>query len=328
MKYPRKSPYLIYGKTEDGRYRVEDILHDDIWLLDPKEMAILSCLDGRHNPYKILPEYSRDDIQKTLEELEDNYLLAPKKKIQSAGIGSFSFPLIYCYPGKGITRFAKIYNFLLMTLFLPVFVLGLFVGKSGIFDIVPESIGELVLGILICSFTAIALHEVSHAFAALAYEGNIFEIGAGTSYFLPIGYVLIYYGNVKSRLKQIQINAAGIEMNLFLCGAFLLLKPVLIRSFFINFFIFTNLVIAVLNILPLDGQDGLNILSILFGKDDLLEYSKGVVKDSWKGKTPRSFRGFLAVAASCCLLGFQILIPLLAIVEGYSIIRLILLWVM
>ena len=323
MKYPRKSPYLIYVETENGHCKVEDILHDDVWMLDHKEMAILSCLDGRHNPYEFLPEYSKDDIQKTLKELEDSYLLAPKKKIHFEGLGSYSIPLMYCYPGKAITCFAKIYNFLLMTLFLPVFVLGLFVSKSNIIDVAPQSIGEVVVAILISGFVGIGLHELSHAFSSLAYGGNLFEIGIGTSFFLPIGYVLIYYENVKNTLKRVQIDAAGVEMNLLLCGSFMLLKPILIRSYIIDFFALANLLIAVLNILPLNGHDGLNILAILFKKDNLLEYAKSFIENSWKGNALRSFRPLITVAASYCLVGLQILIPLLAIVEGFSIVKLI-----
>lgn len=324
MKYPRKSPYLIYGKTENSFYKVEDLLHDDIWLLDYEEMAILSCLDGRHDPYELLPEYNRDYIQKTLEDFEKHYLLAPKKKLQSTGIGSYSIPLIYCNPGKAIKQFAEIYNFLLMTLFLPVFVLGLFLGKSNIFWIFPRSISELVTAIFIGGFVGIAMHEISHAFAALAYGGNLFEIGVGTSSFLPIGYVLLYCGNVRGRMKQIQIDAAGVEMNMLLCGVFMLLKPILIRSCIIDFFALANLTIAVLNILPLDGHDGLNILSKLFEKDDLLKYAKGLIKDSRNGEKNRSVHSFIAVVLSYSLVGFQIITPLITITEAYSLVRLLL----
>lgn len=35
MKYPQKSPYLIYKGMSEGRHKIEDFLYDEIWLLDP-----------------------------------------------------------------------------------------------------------------------------------------------------------------------------------------------------------------------------------------------------------------------------------------------------
>lgn len=318
MKYPQKSPYLIYKGMSEGRHKIEDFLYDEIWLLDPMEMAILRSLDGRHNPDHLPPECGRDYVHKTLEEFRDNHLLAPEKKIEFHGIGSCTIPLVYCYPGKCIRFFARVCNNLLMTLFIPVFLLGGYFSKTAISDVYIQSKGELIAAILIGSFVGIAMHELAHAFAALAYGGNVFEIGAGVSCFLPMGYVLMNYDNVKNRMKRIQIHFAGIEMNLFLSGIFMLLKHHFI------YMILVNLIMAVINILPLDGQDGLNILSALFNKDNLLKDAKCLIRDFWYGKTPRSIRSFTAVVASCCLAGFQVVLPLLAVIEGYSIVKLVL----
>ncbi len=326
MKYPRKSPYLIYKKTEHNDYRIENYLSYDVYRITNKTAAFLKCLDGRHNPYELLPDCSRSDVQKILREFKAYHLLAPKKNLIVFGVGSFMYPLIYCYPGKWKKLVAIICNFLLMALFFPTFILGLCLGKSSIIHIYAQSKIELFVAVLIGAIIGITMHELSHACAGLAYGAHIFEIGVGTKFFIPMGYVLMDPSNVKSRLKRVQIEAAGIEMNLFLCGALMFLKPAtFINPFVLKACILVNLSMGILNALPLNGLDGMRILSTLFKKENLLEHAKGIIIDRNKQirKTSRRAIAIAEIAASYFLVGFQLVLPMLVIFEGYNLVRLI-----
>lgn len=328
MRYPRKSPYLIYKRSAKDEYRIENYLYSESYRLNNKAVAFLKCLDGRHNPYKLLPGHSKADVRQKIRELKACHLLAPKKEMLVHGIGSCMYPLIYCYPGRLQKFLAQIYNFLLMALFIPVFILGLCYGTQSTFHVYAQSKGELFAAMILGTVIGVAMHELSHTCAGLAYGAHIFEIGIGTQFFIPMEYVLMDDSNVRNRLQKIQINAAGIEMNFLLYGVFMLLIPSgFVSPFIIKACSLVNLVMAILNALPLNGLDGMKIISTVFKKEDLLKYAKRIIRNRKKqGRKPERSVGTIAVvAASYGLIGFQIVLPLLLIYEGYSLVRLILL---
>ena len=60
MKYPQKSPYLIYSHTGVNEYTVENRLTSERYSLDYTLYTLLRRLDGKKNPYSVLPSVSKD----------------------------------------------------------------------------------------------------------------------------------------------------------------------------------------------------------------------------------------------------------------------------
>lgn len=323
MKYPRRSPYLIYKRVGKDEYKVENYLYSEAYRVDFVTTAFLRQLDGRHNPYALLPKCDKEYVRKLLRNLKDCNLLAPEKKLLTLGIGRCMYPLMYCYPGKIQKLLAEVWNLLLMILFIPMLIKGMCIYGSGSFSVYMQSKNELYLGMLIGVSVGISLHELSHSCAGLTYGGHLFEIGIGTYFFIPMGYVLLDNTHIKNRFHRIQIYAAGVEMNLLLYGVFMRLVPTgFISPFVMYVAAFENLGLAILNMLPLDRVDGIKILSIILRKKDLLKHAKTMIKRrKYYRRNPRKI---VAVSAAYALVGFQVVIPILFVCEGYNLVKLIL----
>ena len=325
MKYPRRSPYLIFKRVARDEYRVKNYLYSETWRTDRMTATFLRQLNGRRNPCDLLSECSEGYVRQLIKDLEKCNLLAPaKKKLMSIGKGCWIFPLVYCYPGKAQRRLAQVWNCILMLMFVPLLMQGIFIRNGMMHLLHMQSKGEVYAGMLIGVGVGMLLHELSHTCATLAYRGHLFEIGIGIRFLMPLGYVLLDDSHIKSKLRRIQINAAGIEMNLLLYGVFMCLIPTgFISPFVMYLAAVENLVLALLNLLPLDLFDGIRILSVIFGKEDLLEHAKTLIK---RRKHYRKNPGrAAAVTASYALVGFQIVLPLMMAYELFCLVKLILL---
>ena len=322
MKYPQKSPYLIYSHIGDNEYTVENRLTSERYRLDYMLYTFLRRLDGKRNPYSILPGVSRDVVRLLINDLREANLLASEKRIQRLGIGSCMYPLIYCYPGKTQKQLAKTWNYVLMMAFIPFFLIGLYLSVTGEFSVQMQSKSELYVGIVLGVGVGILLHELSHMCAGLTYGGQLFEMGVGTHCFLPMGYVLLDTEHIQTRTNKLQIYMAGIEINLLLYGVFMCLVPIGFLSPFVLYLAaIENLALATFNLLPFDGLDGIMILSTILGQTDILRKAKGIIK---KRKCHRKTgKNSTAVIAAYVLVGFQLLMPFLIAYEGYCLVRLI-----
>ena len=324
MKYPKKSPYLIYKRIGRDEYRVENYIYSEVYHLSCQTAMFIRRLDGKHNPYELLPDCSKEDVSELMQELKDCNLLAPRKKPLVTGWGCVLYPLVYCYPGKLLKELAVIWNEILMIMFIPMMLIGINLQKRTE-HIYMHSKNELYLAIFLGALSGIVLHELSHTFTGLAYGAVLSEIGIGTHCFLPMGYVLMDQSNVKSRYKKIQIFAAGIEMNLFLYGCFMCLAAAgNFNPFIMKSCATINLVTGIVNIFPLNGFDGMKILSLIVGKKDALKSAKMIIRHRNKYLRNKCNVGrIIVVAASYAVVGFQILLPMLVFFEGISLIRLI-----
>lgn len=323
MKYPRRSPYLIFRRIGRNECRVKNYLHSETWRTDHMTATFLRQLNGRRNPCDLLPDCSENYVRQLIRDLEKCNLLAPKKEALKIGTGSWLYPLIYCYPGKAQRRLAQIWNYILMVMFVPLFWQGIYT-HSRLSHISAQSKGELYAGMLTGVVAGMLLHELSHTCAGLAYGGRLFEIGVGMQFFMPMGYVLLDDSDIENRFQRIQVIASGIEMNLLLYGIFMCLIPAGFVSPFVMYLAaMVNLGMAIINLLPLDGLDGIRILSVVFRKNDLLKQARTLIK---RRKHYRKNPGrAVAVAASYALVGFQIVLPLMMAYELFCLVKLILL---
>lgn len=117
-------------------------------------------------------------------------------------------------------------------------------------------------------------------------------------------------------------------MNLLLYGVFICLSAAgFWKPFVMKLSGTINLAMAILNTLPLSNFDGMKILAIITGKEDVLEHAKKLIRHRKKylQKPASRARCIAALTASYGLVGFQLLLPMLLIYEGISLVRLILL---
>ena len=199
MKYPAKNHLLLFKTTSDG-ICVKNILTEQEKMITEEEYIVLSKLDGKTNPYRLWSNVSRKDVDNLM-----RIMLALK-------IPRFK---------KKHRKIALFLNDALMCAWIPVLILGVFMFIKE-FGAESPFLGpnDLLFGNIIGIVLGLVLHEIAHAFAALAYGAKVMEFGVMLYWFLPCAYVLIEDSKVKDRLKRAQIRAAGIEMNMFLGGIF------------------------------------------------------------------------------------------------------------
>ena len=325
MKYPLRSPYLKFKRTDKDEYVIENWLYNEAYSVSRRLASFLRRLNGRRNPYKLMPGYSKEEIDQILDDLWDCSLLAPKKAAISLGTGSFIYPVMYCYPGKKKRIIAGIFNSLLLVSFIPMLLMGIYQYHQADY-FAMHNWGEMFLGMAVGILVGITLHELSHAAAGLSLGAHVSEVGIGTHFFLPSAYVLMDTRDVTSRFRNAQINAAGVEMNMLLYGVFMSLAvsgPE--NSFVLYMAAAVNLGVGIVNALPLKGLDGMHVLSNILGEEDLLKCAVRTVKKHRKRscKTGNKAEHVAAVTASYALIGFQVVLPLLMIYEWYNVVALV-----
>ena len=115
----------------------------------------------------------------------------------------------------------------------------------------------------------LVFHEFSHAFAGISYSARVFEMGLMTMYYIvPGAYVMMDANPIKSKLRKLQISAAGIEMNLMLASIFLILGA-LFWNLGVLFLVaaIQNVVLAFFNLTLLHGLDGMAIVNEFLGAE-------------------------------------------------------------
>lgn len=314
MKYPKTSNYLIYKRIAKERFEVTDYITGSVWDVSADTAYLLKKMDGKHDPYKILGNWNKEEVTDLLNELEAFGFLIKNKRFISTGIGSFMITLLTPRTRRIHRMIAKKWNALLMVLFIPVFILGIYTMINGQYDLDISTINMGAVWI-VGIFSGIVLHEISHALAALSYGGHVFEAGIMLKYFLlPCAYVAIEYDSVKNRLHRAQISAAGVESNLFMSGVFLCLLP---SEWFnagtVLSIAFVNISLALINISLIEGIDGLSTLSEFLGARDLLKNSvKSIfISERRNALRRKGITGYITITACAMVLVLQILLPIL-----------------
>lgn len=156
----------------------------------------------------------------------------------------------------------------------------------------------LYYGLLICS---LALHEVGHLVAELAYGFKISNTGILLLGILPIGaYVAHEDKKDASRSEKVQFALAGVEMNLLIAGICLL---VAMQNYLLSLVMVSvaniNVVLAGINLLTASGLDGESAQSAACGVNSISEVEKWLFNKKRRQKLLRS--GFSGYACYCVL---------------------------
>jgi hypothetical protein len=309
-KYPMMANWLTFKKIEDDLYKVENGVTDRVLILDELEVRFLRALDGNKNPLKIGKELNID-AENVLAFFEEEFLVRDGRTIS---LDEMTLRTVYI-PRKQTSKsvFPKIYNMLLLLSFIPVLVFGIYeVVTKGVNWYADYMGGQAFLFSMVLG---LVFHEISHAMASLAYGGKFFEAGFIWQGFCPGAYAMIDAGNVKSRFKRIQIDAAGIEMDCLLAGVFLVLAARCeVYSLFWLLGAVNNLFLSIFNLAFTEGLDGSSMICEVLGIKDSSEikriFAKILLEKNWKRETKN--RG--AILCTCIVLMiYKILMPVLLV---------------
>lgn len=319
MSYPRLVNWVDIKIINKDEVIIKDRLVGDCYTLDWYTAWFASKLDGKTDPYKIDRRLSYDDVEELLDELDDMDLLRCRR------ILARDFAEIYLtlwIPRKSISfRIAAfIINNLLLFLWLPVFVLSIFYFFDSSVHINDE---YLLLGYFIGLISGLIIHESGHMFACLAYGGQVFEIGVFIKGIFPGAYTLTNASNLKKRMQRVQISAAGIEANFLLAGIALFLATwsKTLCGFFFEFAV-ANAFLATLNLLLVDGIDGMAIIGELLGIDDLADKTKMIKKSKSKKRkiASKGITGKLYISVCYIISVVKIAIPIIVLINVMELI--------
>lgn len=311
MRYEKLIDTLLYKRIDESRYKVKNIENNDTFELGIDIVSFMNKLDGKTDPFMINTCLSDFEIEEILDFLWDNELIT-KKKLKKIGFLSYGIPLFKVKTTKKMRIASRLLNFLLMISFVPIFIVGLYAVRY-IYKLIDQNDFSYLLGLYIGIASGILLHECSHAIAGLGYNAHLFTCGFIVG-ITPGAYVEIDDEHIKSSLKKAQISAAGIEMNLLLCGISMICICLFnsARSF-LGAIALINLLLASVNVLPIIGVDGSQIINKLIG-NDLILYSDLLITDkSFLNHSFSNVRGLAEICSCVLTLLSQISYPILII---------------
>lgn len=316
MRYPMLNNWLVFSRKNQYEYDVHDCLYDEDFTMGVTIVAFARKLNGHRNPYSINMGLTKAEINHMLKQLREHDLLRYGRSLD-AGSGAH-YTLWFIKRNPLLIKVARLWNCSLMLSWLPVFIFGVlfFIRDLPIINTDCMWLGN-ILGII---FGAL-LHELGHAFAGLTYGARVFEIGIMINALLPGAYVLMDSQSVQSKMKRIQIYAAGVESNALFAGVCLLIACAIpyAGAFLLNAAI-GNIILALVNITFGGGLDGASILSELLGIENLVEDTKKVVLNRRIRRKLRSkgMPGYALIAVSVVVQILQITIP---VIIGWNIVE-------
>lgn len=316
MRYPMLNNWLVFSRKNQYEYDVHDCLYDEDFTMGVTIATFARKLNGHRNPYSINMGLTKAEINHMLKQLRENDLLRYGRSLD-AGSGAH-YTLWFIKRNPLLIKVARLWNCSLMLSWLPVFIFGVlfFIRDLPIINTDCMWLGN-ILGII---FGAL-LHELGHAFAGLTYGARVFEIGIMINALLPGAYVLMDSQSVQSKMKRIQIYAAGVESNALFAGVCLLIACAIpyAGAFLLNAAI-GNIILALVNITFGGGLDGASILSELLGIENLVEDTKKVVLNRRIRRKLRSkgMPGYALIAVSVVVQILQITIP---VIIGWNIVE-------
>lgn len=316
MRYPRLNNWLVFSRKNQYEYDVHDCLYGKDFTMGVTIAAFARKLNGHRNPYSINMGLTKAEINHMLKQLREHDLLRYGRSLD-AGSGAH-YTLWFIKRNPLLMAVARLWNGLLMLLWLPVFIIGVL---SFIRDLPIINTDYMWLGNILGIVFGALLHELGHAFAGLTYGASVFEMGIMINALLPGAYVLMDSQSVQSRMKRIQIYAAGVESNALFAGVCLLIACTIpyAGAFLLNAAI-GNIILTLVNITFGGGLDGASILSELLGIENLVEDTKKVVLNRRIRRKLRSkgMPGHALIAVSVVVQILQITIP---VIIGWNIVE-------
>ena len=321
MRYPMTNNWLSYRRISHDEYSVHDNLDGSVYTMGYRVARFAKCLNGKRDPYGIDPTLSTKEVKSMLLDLSEHNLLRTNRVLTSS-FGTFLYTLWIPRWTKFLRLVACLMNCVLLLLWFPILFIGCYVFAKNLLLIdVDFSVGGHIVG-LVCG---ICCHELAHAFAGISYNAKVFEFGIGFQSFLPCAYTMMECSECR-KMHKVQINAAGIESNMLLTGLFLMFGAMFPNN---GAFLFSaalcNFILGIINMLCLEGLDGMGILSDLIGVDasEFLEKSKRVVRSPKRRKKlqAKGFSGYATIMMSYIVVVSQIGFPVLLLINIWGVIE-------
>lgn len=319
MKYPKLNNFVSFEINESVILAKNHLTEDSI-LLSRAEYELCKSLDGKTNPYSLIGKKDYRYVKRFLKYLNNNYFIN-ERHFLSLGLGTVLFPIASLknlnLSTSNFPVWAYLYNFVLLILWLPIFLLGMFLlFYNGVGNF---NNGQLLAGCLFGLIIGIIFHELSHALSAIGYNAKVFEIGVMIKYFvIPCAYVLIDNNSIKRKLRKAQVDAAGIEMNFFLSGIAMTMTAMAqnLSGFFFTFAL-VNLLMGLVNLTIVDGFDGEHVFCDIMGDSELFQKAKCLITDKiFRNQVmKKGINGRATIVASAFLMLFKIAMPILIINE-------------
>lgn len=314
MKYPKTIDTLLYKRIDKSTYHVKNGITGVVYEIGTDIVRFMNKLDGKTDPFMINTCLSDFEIEEVLDFLWANELVT-KKKWKKIGFLTYGIPLFKVKTTQKMRIVSRLLNILLMISFVPIFIVGLYAVKD-IYKLIDQNDFYLI-GLCVGSALGVTLHECGHAIAGLGYNAHLFSCGFMIG-ITPGAFVEIddEDEHIKSSLKKAQISAAGVEMNLLLCGLSMICMRLVNSaiSLFLGGIAFSNLLLASVNLLPIIGVDGSQIINKLIGGDDLILYSDILITDkSFLRHSFSNVRGLAEIYSCALTILSQISYPILII---------------
>ncbi len=319
MRYPMCCNWLMFRRISEDEYLVEDAFAETSVKMPTDEAMFLQALDGKTNPYQIDLTLDYYTTKELLNYFDDNNLLRQGRLLRT-GLVSVIYTLMFLHEDKRLREIAKVLNQLLILLFLPMLLGGLYAClRYGDIEWNFSVFGGFFVGLAL----GMVLHEAGHAISALAYGARVFEAGLLLKFIFPGAYVMIDDRPVKIKLHRAQIYAAGVEMNLLISGA--ALCCVAISSVFSGFCLgiaIQNLLLAAVNLLLIKDLDGEKVLGALIGEPNFAGFALNIIfdRDARKALWNNGIHGKAATVACLCLSLVQTAIPVFLISNIISVV--------
>lgn len=314
MSYPMLVNWVDVRIVNKDKVVFKNRLFGNSHTLDIYTAWFAGQLDGKRNPYKIDRRLSNEDVDELLYELDDMDLLRERRVLLK------TFAEIYLtvwipHITSALRVLAHIVNSLLIVSWLPMLIISNFVFWNNIMYFSDE---YMYIGIIIGIIIGMIFHEFGHMCAGLDYGGNIFELGVFVKYLLPGAYVFMDTSNIKSQLKKVQIDAAGVEMNFLLAGIFLLLSlcSETLSGLCVGIS-YANIFLSAINLMFIDGLDGIAIIGELLGVESLVDKSRKIIKCKRKkrkiAKNGLSLIGKVYIAVCYIINIIQLALPIIIV---------------
>ena len=272
---------------------------------DTKEHYIVINPDGNEYelPYKLYHKLEKADgthpisLSRNLKRRLERDKIITTSRFVLTGVINRLIVFAIGNRSKNIYQFCQAVNQVLAFASLPLFLLAMLLMLTSWDEAQHSFNAGLYYGVFILS---LGVHEFGHLSAAV----GLLLLGI-----FPIGAYVAYRDNtLASKRERIQLSLAGIEAELMMVGLLIILA-LIFESYTLVISANTNILLIIINSLPVRGLDGEAALSALFEVKSISNLSTRIILDSKKRK--RLFQS--GIIGKMCLM-FYFIVFLLKIV--------------
>ena len=276
MQYPELCSWILFKKQPDGMYSVRDCSTDSEYTLGSTIAYFARHLDGKTDPFTVLPGCPRREVQEMLDNLNEHEFIRYGRVLDSSK-GSVTYSVIMPRKFRTKSILPSIFSWFILLLWLPILLYGVYMFCCHLPDI---DNGSVLLGQWIGILFGAILHEGAHAATALGHGARVFEAGVFLQDYMPGCYVMIDDAPVHGRFRKVHILLSGVFMNFLLTGLGLLLSVYnpSQSGFFFGFGL-NNLLLGLFNLSFSDGLDGMAAMGKLLGTDSIVSVAKYTLKN-------------------------------------------------